>query len=101
MTDEKFIRYAELTKQIANLEAQQLALKFELTEEMEKEDIQELKNDLGSFYFTTRKTWEYPEEVQQEEAKLKDMKKQAEESGEAIYLEHRTLGFRMAKEKIL
>lgn len=100
MTDEKFIAYAKLCKQIASLEAERDALKPEIQAEMEAENIQELKNDFGSYYFTTRKTWEYPENVQDEEKKYKELKKKSEENGEAISIENRSLAFRMAKEII-
>lgn len=100
MNDANFEKYAKLSKRISLLEAERDALKPLIAEDMEKEGLQELKSDLGSFYFTTRKTWEYPESVQAEEKKFKELKKKAEESGEAISIENKSLAFRMAKETI-
>lgn len=100
MTDANFEKYAKLSKRISLLEAERDALKPVIQAEMEAEGLQELKSELGSFYFTTRKTWEYPESVQSEEKKYKELKKKSEESGEAISIENKSLAFRMAKEQI-
>jgi 3-dehydroquinate dehydratase len=100
MTDEKFIKYALLCKQISTLEAERDALKPEIQSEMEIENLQELKNEYGSFYFTTRKTWEYPEYITDKEAVFKAEKKLAEANGDAISIENKSLAFRMAKEQI-
>jgi hypothetical protein len=100
MIDANFEKYAKLSKRISLLEAERDALKPVIQADMEAEGLQELKSELGSFYFTTRKTWEYPESVQVEEKKYKELKKKAEESGEAISIENKSLAFRMAKEQI-
>jgi len=100
MTDANFEKYAKLSKRIATLEAERDALKPIIQAEMEAEGLQELKSELGSFYFTTRKTWEYPESIQSLEKVFKAEKKKAEESGEAISIENKSLAFRMAKETV-
>ena len=100
MNQELLEKYALLAKQISTLEAEQSALKPQVAEMLTKEDLQEFKADYGTFYFTKRKTWEYPDEIKEAEKKFKEMKKIAETDGTAIYEESESLAFRMAKEAI-
>ncbi len=85
-----FERYAEISKQIAALEAEKKQLAGELMAEIQElaNDAQALPpykliNNFGEFAICTRTTFEYPEAIKKEEKLLKAKKELAEEDGTA------------------
>ena len=89
-----FQQYAELDRQIKELEAKQLELKPAVTEELEKVDGNKVKSEVGQFFFTVRKTWTQPAHVKVSEDAFKKAKKDAEEKGEAKSEEKKSLTYK-------
>lgn len=97
MNKKKLEQYAELQAQKDTLDEQMKALKVEIQEDMDSEELDKIEADFGTFYFTTRKSWTYPDYVKKAEEGFKKEKKRAEESGDATFKESRSLAFRGAK----
>ena len=87
-------RYAELEAQSKAIEEEQKKIKDSIASEMEKLEADQIKSEVGTFYFTTRKTWKYPESIKKLEDEVKVAKKTAEETGEATFEEKKSLAFK-------
>lgn len=94
MNKELFKNYADIKNQIKDLTAKSKEIEKLVSEEMVKGDVEEVKSDFGTFYFTARKTWDYPSYVREAETKFKDEKKKSEENGDAKFEEKKSLTFR-------
>ena len=99
MDKKKLEAYCKLQKAIESLETEQADLKIEIAGEMEKDEIDTVQTDFGSFYFISRKTWKYPEYVDEAKAVFDAEKQKAENNGEATFKESKSLAFRGVKEK--
>lgn len=104
--------YAKIENQIKEFESRKKEIKNTLQEEMTNLGADQIKSDLGMFYFRTSKKWSYPtsvielenkvkkevkplqEEIKNKEGLIKEAKKQSEESGEAIAEETKSLVFK-------
>lgn len=98
MNDDKktmFKEYAEITLQIKSLEEKKDALNEVLFKELLALEVDQVKSELGTFYFTARKTWTYPTYVKEAEAVHKELKKKAETTGEATFEEKKSLAFKV------
>lgn len=90
-----FERYAQVKNQIKALETEAKEIADEVVAEMADAEVDTVTDEaIGSFYFTTRKSWEYPKYVQEAEEKYKELKEKAETIGEATYTESKSLAFR-------
>jgi hypothetical protein len=105
-------RYAEIEKQNEANAKEQAEIKKVLLEEMTKLGADQIKADVGMFYFRTTKKWNYPVSVCEIEAqanltiaplqstieseleKVKIAKKEAEENGTATAEEKKSLAFK-------
>ena len=89
-----FNEYTDIVAQIKELEAKKDKLSELIFADMVEMKIDQLKLDVGTFYFTTRKTWKYPEHIKEIEGTLKLKKKEAEEKGEATFEEKKSLSYK-------
>lgn len=87
-------RYAEIKAQIKLLTDEAKELEPQVSELVSKEENEKLETDAGKFYFTTRKSWEYPSYVKEAETKFKEEKKKAEDNGDAKFEESKSLTFK-------
>lgn len=97
MKKELFAEYADLKKQIADLEEIAESKRMQISAEMEKEGADKVESDFGTFFFTTRKTWQYSPVVDAAVEGLKVLKKKEEESGAAKATESKSLTFKPTK----
>ena len=89
--------YAVLESQIAALEAKKDQLRPAILEKMIAEGVDKVETAVGKFSVTKRKTWTYPEEVNEIGEEFKAAKAKAESTGEATYEESESLRFTSAK----
>lgn len=107
MTDTKQLvnRYAEIEKTIEAMETEKKEIKSTLQDEMTALGADQIKSEVGMFYFRTTKKWSYPEEVVKKEEKVKEeigllqetvklAKQEAEEAGTATAEESKSLAFK-------
>lgn len=94
MNKELFKNYADIKNQIKDLTAKSKEIEKSVVEEMNNQEVEEVKSDFGTFYFTTRKTWEYSEDIKILEEGMKKNKKMEEENGTAKFEEKKSLTFR-------
>ena len=94
MNKEIFKNYADIKNQIKELTEQAKQIEISVVEEMQKEEVEEVKSDFGTFFFTKRKTWKYPKAITEAENNIKIAKKEAEENGDATFEEKQSLTFR-------
>ncbi len=93
--------YADIKGKIKTLTTQAKEIEGQVTEEMNKEEVEKVESDFGTFFFTARKTWTYSDAVKPfEEAvisasdKLKEAQGKEIESGTATAEEKKSLTFR-------
>ena len=98
MNKERFEDYADKKNQIKVLTDQLKVMGEEITKEMNDENLSEVDSDFGKFYFTTRKTYSYPEYVIELEKTYKNKKKESELNGDAKFIESDSLTFRSKNE---
>ncbi len=94
MNKELFKNYADIKNQIKDLTAKAKEIEKFVSGEMVKEDVEEVKSDFGTFYFTTRKTWEYSKDIKILEEGMKKNKEMEQENGTAKFEEKKSLTFR-------
>lgn len=114
MTDTKQLvnRYAEIEKTIEAMEVEKKEIKTTLQAEMTELGADQIKSEVGMFYFRTTKKWSYPEtvtkveeevkekvaplqsQIEAEMEKVKIAKKEAEENGTATAEEAKSLAFK-------
>lgn len=97
MTKELFITYAKLKAAEKELKAQIDEMSPQVLEAMGDNDEVELEG-YGTFVRANRRSWTYPQPIQQAEADLKVAKKTSEQTGEASYEENPYLRFNIAKD---
>src|SRR3990167_1683930 len=98
MNKKPFQEYSKLEDKIKGLEQEKLALRELCLEEMQKEKVDQVKSDFGTFSITERKSWTYSPKVAKQEKEVKsrydtlilplenevkELKKKEEESGVA------------------
>jgi VCBS repeat-containing protein len=81
MNQEIFARYADIKKQIAELEDQLEELKPEVTAELKELPNNSAKLPFGVFNLQKRAKWTYSETIQQLDQQLKAGKKEEEQNG--------------------
>lgn len=94
MTKELLKEYADVRKQIEELEEIKEKLGGEIAAGMEEQAADKIESDFGQFYFTTRKTWKYSSAVDELNIKVKEAKKTEEEKGIATFTESKSLTFK-------
>jgi hypothetical protein len=111
-TKQLVTEYADIEKQIEAFEARKKEIKGTLQEEMTNLGADQIKSEVGMFYFRTTKKWSYPEVVKAVEVEVKtaikpleekieiemqkvvSAKKEAEENGTATVEESKSLAFK-------
>jgi hypothetical protein len=88
-----FEEYANTKKQIAELEAKVKELQPLIFQELMNLDLEKTTTKFGLFELIPKKTWTYPKQVKDLEARLKGLKKETEENGSATYETCRYLKF--------
>lgn len=73
--------YADLERQIKALEKEQKVIKDRIAEQMQFGGLPSFPSEIGTFYFTERKTYDYPDEL---EFQLEDGQRLTLEEGERI-----------------
>lgn len=91
---EKMDQYADLNVEMVLLSEKMTALKEEIAIEMTDGGLDKLETPKGSFYFMNRKTWTYPELVNNAIDGVKKLKKDAEASGEATFVSSQSFAFK-------
>ncbi len=94
LNKEKFERYAEIKRQIKALESEADELSPELMRDMEAEGVDKVDAEVGTFTVSGKKKWTYSDALQNEEAALKEQKKDEQATGVATYEESKFLVFR-------
>lgn len=94
MTKELLKQYADVRKQIEELEEIKEKLGGEIAAGMQEQAADKIESDFGQFYFTTRKTWKYSPAVDEAVNELKAVKKEEEEKGIATFTESKSLTFK-------
>jgi len=90
--------YAELKLKAKELDAQLEELNPQVLEIMKESAVEEIEiGDLGKLTMASRRTWVYPEFIQEKEKELKKEKKEAEQTGSADYSEKHYVMFKEAK----
>lgn len=99
MDTKKYEQYAEIRRQIAQLEEVAELLKKDIVEDMEKLPVTDrvFKIEAGTFTMKTRKNYVFSPEIQEKEENLKIEKAQAIDKGEALTNETYYLEFKIAK----
>lgn len=97
MKNELFAQYIELQQQIKVLEDKKKELSVECLEDMQKSELKQVKNDLGTFSVVERKTWKYSDNVKIAEDATKAIKKTEEEDGTAKSTVSESLRFQLVK----
>lgn len=95
MNKELFKEYADIKNQIKDLTTKSKEIEILVTKEMNKEEVEQVRSDFGTFYFISRKTWKYPKRILEMEINLKEEKKKVEEEGKATFEEKKSLAFRV------
>ena len=87
-------QYIEFSRQIKDLEAKREALQGSIMDGLDELNTNTLKTDDGIFTIAKRKTWYFPQHIEEavEEAKL--LKEQYKESGKGKFTEKPYLVFR-------
>ncbi|MFA5128534.1 MAG: VCBS domain-containing protein [Patescibacteria group bacterium] len=93
-----YTQYAEVDKQIKDLQEKQKILQVECLVEMEKRKATQIKTDLGIFSVAERRTWTYSADLKKEETNIKALKKAEEISGKATCEISKSMRFLKAKE---
>ncbi len=94
MTKELFKEYSEIKNSIKELELRADNVSKLITDEMNEAKADKIESDYGSFYFTTRKSWKYSENVDIMLNAVKVQKKIEEEKGVATFEENKSLTFK-------
>lgn len=89
---ELFEKYAQLKKAEKELATEIAALAPKIIEAMG--DNEEVTTDNGLFALGHRRKWQYPADIEAEEKRVKELKKEAEQAGIADYEETTCLIFR-------
>lgn len=98
--DEKTLnRYAELSIQIKDLEAQRSALKPEIVEEFTSQGVEKLESDYGTFSVIRTSTWKYSKKTQKQAEELKIAQVREQEKGIAKATVNESIRFQAKKEE--
>lgn len=97
MNKELFESYSKLNREIELLEEKKEKLKIDIIEEMEKEEVDKINAEYGTFFFSIRKSWKYSDAVKKLADKLSEKKKEEEQTGTAEATESKSLTFRPTK----
>ena len=81
MNEELFARYAQLKRQMAELEDEMEELKPQLADELKALPESKVKTAFGMFSIQRRAKWTYSEVTQQLEGELKTRQKQEQQDG--------------------
>lgn len=93
---EDVARFAELESEIKKLSEEKDRIKELIAEQMKVGKSDSYTSVFGSFYFSTKKKWEYPEEITQEIANAAAKKKRFETENKPVEIT-KSLGFRAKK----
>ena len=95
--EQVFTKYTELQIKIKALEEEKKGLALKCLGELQKNEIQQMKNEFGTFSIMERRSWRYSKGVKIQEEIVKKLKKQEEESGKAKATTSESLRFQLAK----
>lgn len=90
----KLQQYIKLEIEYKELEARKQALRLEILNEMNKEKMQKVDTDFGSFTVCTKKSWKYTPAVSALEEKLKIARIKEQDRGVAKAVESEYLLFK-------
>lgn len=92
-------RYAEIKSEIDALEAEQSNIRIQIAKELDASGMEKFEvTNIGSFYYMSRKKYEYPKAITVLEQDLKTRKREYENSPKVKFTESKSLAFRELKE---
>jgi len=95
----KLKKYAEIKKDIKDLELLASELNSEVLDLMVEGDLGEINiEDMGKLSLGSRRTWKYTKETDNIKNHLKEMQKEEEQTGDATYSEKHYVIFKKQKE---
>ena len=97
MENSIYEQYAQMTKQIKELQTEQKELGSQCLKEMEDNNANQMKATFGTFSLVERKKWVYTQDVKHAEEEVKVIKKTEEENGKAKFSTSKSLRFQEAK----
>lgn len=86
-------KYAEIKKDIKELEEQAKTLNLLVLEALQENSLEEVELDTGKITLASRRTWKYPSFIKEKIKEIKDIKKEAEQTGSADYTEKHYIVF--------
>lgn len=96
-TIKAMLDYSNILREIEALEIEKEELKEVISKGMNKEGLDSVKSELGTFFFRSSKSWEYSEKIKALSEKLKKEKKEEEIKGIAVLTESKSLSFLPSK----
>lgn len=88
INDTLFREYAELNKKLEELEGRKEEIRAQLKQSMEDADLQQYKDENGTFFLKAVRLWKYSgaveglvEKIKDQNDKLKELKAKEQESG--------------------
>ena len=94
MKKEIFKEYSDIKNKIKLLTDKAKSIEVQVKNEMEEQNVDQVKSDFGIFSFIKRKKWTYSENVAKKENEFKELKKQEESDGTATFEEIKGLMYR-------
>lgn len=91
-------KYADLSLQIKDLEAQRAAIKPELVESFVSQGVEKVESDLGTFSVIRTSTWTYSKKLTKEMEDLKIKQVREQEKGTAKAKVNESIRFQAKKE---
>jgi len=99
MNKDKIKEYCELKQKVKALESELDVLQPQVLEFMTSNELEELEIDgVGKISKASRRKWTYSPDIQDMESNLKAKKKEAEQIGEAQYVEKAYILFKANKD---
>ncbi len=96
LNENLIVALSEIDKLMKELKERAEAIKEEINKDMESCKLKDYKLDwVWTVYYTTRKTYKYPDEIKESEKEIKAKKKEYEQSEKAEYTEKRSISFRL------
>lgn len=92
-------KYADIKNQIKLLELEADSLNPEIMAAIIASGADAAETDFGTFTVGKRRTYTYPENLKNDEARLKEAKKEAEALGTATYIEKPYLVYKQSSAK--
>lgn len=101
MNNELFNQYAEVQKQIKELEEKKDTLSALVLEDLQKNELSKFQHDNGTFSVIEKTTWEYDEltklKISDKKKEIKSIEEKAQEEKTAKEIKSNILRFQLAK----